>query len=226
MLDPQELNAYLAPILLGAGLNAQQAAGVVFAMSQIPLATATWEQAPTGSPTDLFVTYRNFGDVEIWGADLGLTLLLSNVWSVQGSYSWVSDDLFEGLGNEQVDSIGDIALNAPKNKFSAGIRYDNSRIGLGVGLKGRYVQGYPVQSGVFEGEIPGFFQLNGNVTYHLPVFTRTEVALDFRNFFACVGESTTTPSTDDGCGFGKLHQEMVGAPFIGTMISLRVRQPF
>ncbi len=226
MFDPADLNAFLAPILQGAGLSPQQAAGVVFAMGQIPLATATWEQAPTGNPTDLFLTYRNFGDVEIWGADLGLTLLLSDRWSLQGSYSWVSDDLFEGLGNEQVDSIGDIALNAPKNKGSLGVRYENSRIGLGVGLKGRYVQGYPVQSGVFEGSIPGFFLLNGNITYHLPTFTRTEIALDFRNFFACVGQSTTTPSIDDGCGFGKLHQEIVGAPFIGSMISLRVRQPF
>lgn len=226
MYDPADLNAYLAPILQGAGLSPQQAAGVVFAMGQIPLATATWEQTPPGNPTDLFLTYRNFGDVEIWGADLGLTFLLSNVWSLQGSYSWVSDDLFEGLGNKQVDNIGDIALNAPKNKGSLAIRYDNSRIGLGVGLKGRYVQGYPVQSGVFEGEVPGFFLLDGNVTYHLPVFTRTEIALDFRNFFSCVGESSTSPAVEDGCGFGKLHQEIVGAPFIGSMISMRLRQRF
>jgi hypothetical protein len=50
--------------------------------------------------------------------------------------------------------------------------------------------------------------------------------LDFRNFFSCVGDSSEDPSVSSGCGFGKTHQEIVGAPFIGSMISLRVRQPF
>jgi iron complex outermembrane receptor protein len=226
MLDPQSLGAYLLPILQGAGVPLPDALLLVGAMSNVPLATATWIETPQGSPTDLFLTYRNFGNVELWGADFGLTFLLSDLWSLSGSYSWVSDDLFIGLGNEQVDSIGDIALNAPKNKGMLGVQYSNQRLGLGVGLKGRYVQGYPVQSGVFEGDIPKFTVFDANIYYTLPVSTRTELVLDFRNFFSCTGQSTEDPSVADGCGFGRTHQEIIGAPFIGSMFSLRVRQPF
>ncbi len=226
MLDPQSLGAYLLPILQGAGVPLEDALLLVGAMSNVPLGTATWEQTPSGSPTDLFLTYRNFGDVEIWGVDVGVTWLLSDLWSLSGSYSHVSDDLFIGLGNAQVDSIGDVALNAPTNKGMLGIEYRNARLGLGIGLRGRYVEGFPVQSGVFEGDIPSFGMADANIAYTLPVSTRTELVLDLRNFFSCVGDSSEDPGVSSGCGFGKTHQEIVGAPFIGSMISLRVRQPF
>jgi iron complex outermembrane receptor protein len=226
MLDPQSLGQYLLPILQGAGVPLENALLITGALAQVPLGTATWVETPTGSPTDLYLTYRNFGDVDLWGADFGLTFLLTDIWSLSGSYSWVSEDLFIGLGNAQVDSIGDIALNAPMNKATLGVLYDNQRLGLSVGLKGRYVQGYPVQSGVFVGDIPGFTVLDANIGYTLPVSTRTELVFDFRNFFSCTGESTEDPNVASGCAFGRTHQEIIGAPFIGSVISLRVRQPF
>jgi iron complex outermembrane receptor protein len=226
LLDGADLAAYLGPYLSGAGLTPEQITGIIVLMSQVPLATAGWQQAPEGAETDLFLTYRNFGDVNLWGIDLGLTFLLTDVWSVSGSYSYVSDDLFVGLGNAQVDSIGDVALNAPQNKGTLGVNYDNQRLGLSFGLKGRYVQGYPVQSGVFAGDVPEFTVLDASIGYTLPVSFRTELVLDFRNFFSCVGESTSDPTVESGCGFGRTHQEIVGAPFIGSVITLRVRQPF
>jgi iron complex outermembrane receptor protein len=225
LLDGGDVLTYLNATV-GGILTEEQIQGIAVLMSQVPLGTASWEQAPTGSETDLFLTYRNFGDVDLWGVDLGLTFLITDVWSLSGSYSYISDDFFVGLGNEQVDSIGDVALNAPKNKGSLGIHYDNRRLGLSIGLTGRYVQGYPVSSGVFIGDIPEFTILDANIGYTLPVVTRTEVVVDFRNFYSCVGDSTEDPTVESGCGFGRTHQEIIGAPFIGSVISLRVRQPF
>jgi iron complex outermembrane receptor protein len=223
MLDAADLRDFLEGPLTLAGLSPSEQATIIAGLATMPLATATWQQAPLSSPTDIFLTYRNFGDVDIWGLDLGLTWLMSDLWSASGSYSWVSDDLFIGLGNSQVDSIGDIALNAPMHKAMLGIDYNNSRLGLGVGLRGRYVAGFPVQSGVFVGEVPYFQTLDANIAYTMPVSTRTELVLNFRNFFSCVGASAVQ---EKGCSFTRTHQEIVGAPYIGSVISLRVRQPF
>jgi iron complex outermembrane receptor protein len=174
----------------------------------VPLGTVTWEQTPSSNPTDLFVTYRNFGDVDLWGADLGLTLLLTDELSFTGSYSYVSDNFFAGLGSAKVDSIGDIALNAPRNKGTLAGHYRNQRLGIALELRGRYIDSYPVNSGVFVGRVPSFTLVDANINYTLPIATATQVALTVNNIF------------DDE------HQEMVGAPFVGRMAMLRVTQSF
>ena len=87
------------------------------------------------------LTYRNYGDISLNGLDLNLlTYYLSPSWNFGANYSFVSKDLFEN-----VDGLGDIALNAPKNKFGASVQYLNANLGLGVGLRTRFVAGFPVK---------------------------------------------------------------------------------
>ncbi len=207
-MNPQGLAAFLEGPLLAAGVPPAQVPQLIGALANVPLGTVTWEQTPSSNPTDLFVTYRNFGDVDLWGADLGLTLLLTDELSFTGSYSYVSDNFFAGLGSAKVDSIGDIALNAPRNKGTLAGHYRNQRLGVAIELRGRYIDSYPVNSGVFVGRVPSFTLVDANINYTLPIATATQVSLTVNNIF------------DDE------HQEMVGAPFVGRMAMLRVTQSF
>ncbi len=198
--------------LSAAGLPPDQIATLLVVLSNVPLGSVVPEQVPVSNPTDIYVTYRNFGDVDFFGLDLGLTLLLTDQFSVSGSYSlqcgWIdSDNTCENFF-PNLDNIGDIALNAPRNKATLAGNYRNARVGLRAEVRGRYVDSYPVSSGVFEGQITSFTLVDANVSYTLPFQTATEVTLTATNIF------------DDK------HQEMVGAPFLGRMLMLRVTQSF
>jgi len=65
-----------------------------------------------------------------------------------------------------------------------------------------------VTSGVYSGYVPSFVLFDANVTYALPIATATELTLTSTNIF------------------DEQHQEMVGAPFLGRTLTLRVRQSF
>jgi len=133
--DPQDLAAFL----VGSGIPAETAPLLVALMGNVPLGTATWEQVPGAHPTDLYVTYRNFGDVDVYGVDLGLTLLLTDEISFSGSYSltcgWIDSDNQCVNFFPNLDNIGDVALNSPRNKATLSGAYRNPRIGLGFELR-------------------------------------------------------------------------------------------
>ncbi|HEX9754985.1 MAG TPA: TonB-dependent receptor, partial [Gemmatimonadales bacterium] len=96
---------------------------------------------------DVFLTYRNFGEVNLWGADLAVDYLFGgDRWSVSATYSWVSDDFFP---RSDVGGPTDIALNASKSKGSVTGRYRTEDNGFSAEVRGRYVKGFPVNSGVF-----------------------------------------------------------------------------
>lgn len=206
--NPQDLAAFL----LGSGVPAANVPLLVALMGNVPLGTATWEQVPAEHATDLYLTYRNFGDVDVWGVDFGLTFLLTDQISLSGSYSltcgWIDSDKKCKNFFPNLDNIGDVALNSPRNKAMLSGAYRNTRMGFGVELRGRYVDSYPVNSGVYSGYIPSFVLFDANVSYALPIATATELTLTGTNIF------------------DEQHQEMVGAPFIGRTLMLRLRQSF
>src|SRR6185436_1662190 len=91
----------------GAGLLAPQIAG-------IPLGTITPEEgAPDQSA--IILAYRNYGEVVLYGYDIGLQVGIANGLSLNGSLSYVDKNYFANL-----DNVADLALNAPKFKFSLG----------------------------------------------------------------------------------------------------------
>ena len=225
--NPVELAAWITPFLQGAGVPGDQIPNLILGLSQMPLATATWTETPVSNPSDTYLTYRNFGNVDLWGIDLGLTFLLGRAWTISGSYSlncgWISSDdkcvnFFPNLSG-----VDDVALNAPNNKGMLSVGWRNPRIGLGIELRGRYTESYVVSSGVYEGDIPSFTLLDANINYALPIATATELTLTATNFFSCVGG---TEDASSSCGFRDLHQEMIGAPFLGRMLLLRISQTF
>jgi len=168
----------------------------------IPLGTVTPVNT-VGDPYDIFLTYRNFGTVDLWGADLGATFLVTDQLSFTGTYSVVDRNLFRNQ-----DGIADIALNAPMNKATLSANYRNPRLGLAVEVRGRYVDRFPMNSGVFVGVVDSYTLLDANVTYAMPFSPTTEVSLAGTNVL------------------DERHAEFVGAPELGRLVFVRVRQTF
>ena len=68
--------------------------------------------------------YRNFGNLNVWGSDLGAEFLLPMGFSMAGTYSYVNKNLFP---KSEVGGVQDISLNAPANKHSFAVRYERKQ---------------------------------------------------------------------------------------------------
>ena len=167
----------------------------------IPFGTVTPEQA--ADPNAIMLTYRNYGDISLNGLDINFTYYLNPSLSFGANYSFVSKDLFEN-----VEGLGDIALNAPKNKFGASVQYLNTDLGLGVGVRTRFVAGFPVRSGVYVGEIESYYTIDLNAGYELPIGPRPRLSLTVQNLL------------------DRRHQQFIGSPEIGRLSMVRLTQTF
>lgn len=127
----------------------------------IPFGTVSPEQA--WDPTAVLLTYRNFGEITLYGLDLAFGYYPGESWNLTGGYSFVSDDFFPNL-----DGIDDIALNAPKHKFNVGGSWRLPRYDLGLGARLRYTGGFPMSSGVYAGDVDANTTLDAQARYDLP----------------------------------------------------------
>lgn len=204
-LDPASTAAFvqsrLAGALQGGLVTPAQVQAIIEGMAAIPTGTVTPDQA-TGS--DLLLTYRNFGDVSLWGSDMGIEAQLDDQWRVGGTFSWVSEECFDFGGGGLCRGPLDIALNAPTVKGSLMARYHNGGIGLTVDGRARFLDGFPMNSGAFVGDVSGYGTLDVNVGYQLPIANAPTVTLSAFNVF------------------DNVHREFVGAPQIGRLLLLRL----
>ena len=196
----QALLAFDAPAQGGNG-NGSPVDELVKVIASIPYGTVTPEQA--ADPNAVMLTYRNYGDISLNGLDLNFTYYLNPSLSFGANYSFISKDLFEN-----VDGLGDIALNAPKNKFGASVQYINADLGLGVGLRTRFVAGFPVRSGVYIGELESYYTIDLSAGYELPIGPRPRLSLTVQNLL------------------NRKHQQFIGAPEIGRLSMVRLTQTF
>ena len=167
----------------------------------IPFGTVTPEQA--ADPNAIMLTYRNYGDISLNGLDLTFTFYLNPSLSFGANYSFISKDLFE-----DVDGLGDIALNAPKNKFGANVQYVNTDLGFGVGLRTRFVAGFPVRSGVYVGELESYYTVDLDAGYQIPIGPSPRISLTVQNLL------------------NRKHQQFIGSPEIGRLSMVRLTQTF
>lgn len=165
----------------------------------IPFGTVTPEEA--ADPNALLLTYRNYGEISLQGIDASMTYYLNPSLSIGGTYSFVSKDLFE-------TDLRDIALNAPTNKFGANIQYMNANLGLGAGVRMNFVAGFPVNSGVYIGEVESYSTIDLNVGYNIPFATEPRLSLTVQNLL------------------GTEYQPFIGAPEIGRLSLVRLTQTF
>jgi len=166
--------------------------------AMIPFGTVTPEQA--SDPTAVALTYRNFGDVTVYGADLGLSWFPNRSWHITGSYSYIHRNLFEN-----VENLGDVPLNSPKHKFSGGVTYRPSRIPLTLGGKISYRGAFPMLDGVYAGPVDAYAVVDANAAYQFSAITFSVEASNLLN---------------------TKYRAFVGAPEIGRLLSAGVAVRF
>ena len=146
-LTQQFIQAGLDPATAQAQAQAQAAVLVpelAEGMARIPLGVVSSDQVGAQG-ADLIVTYRNVGDVDLWGADLGFQWFVNDRWTLAGTYSHVSDDYFEITGGTA------IALNAPKDKGTFSVAYRDVLAGFNAEGRVRYTGKFPAESAGFVG---------------------------------------------------------------------------
>ena len=205
-LDGASVAGFVATRLIGAGVPAFAATPFAAAIApnaaMIPLGTVVPDQRTN---SDLILTYRNFGDVNLWGTDIGLEAYATEELVFTGSYSWVSKECFDFNADGNCSSSADIALNAPTNKGSVGFRYDDRATGLVFGARGRFAGEFPMNSGVYVGTLDGYTVFDANVGYRVPGYEGFIVSLTVNNVF------------------DNRHQEFIGAPRMGAVGLLQVQ---
>ncbi|HUF64912.1 MAG TPA: TonB-dependent receptor, partial [Gemmatimonadaceae bacterium] len=182
-MDPATLGAFIAGVLTA---EAQQ--GRVPGPAVAPLTqgfTTTLASAPVGTVVpdqpgvdpntaltnrpDLVFTYRNIDQsINLWGSDLAIDLSLNPAWSLIGTYSYINKTTFP----EVQSGVDVLRLNAANHKGSLTTRYRNELSGWAAELRGRYVNAFPVNSGVYVGEVPVNAFLDASVSYRLPLVGR------------------------------------------------------
>jgi iron complex outermembrane receptor protein len=179
----------------------------------IPLGTITPNET-TGDPNAIYLTYRNYGDITLYGYDIGLEASVMTGLSLNGSLSYVDKNFFPNL-----DSVADLALNAPKFKFSLGAEYRDVALGLNMAARFRHVDGFPVNSGVYLGQVPGYSVVDLNLGYRLPWVEGLNLSVTAQNLLTFVEDG------EDGA-FDQLHSEFVGVAPIGRLVLARLQYEF
>lgn len=166
--------------------------------AMIPFGTVTPEQA--SDPTAVALTYRNFGDVTVYGADLGFSWFPTRSWQITGSYSYIHRNLFEN-----VENLGDVPLNSPKHKFSGGVTFRPSSMPLTLGGKVGYRGSFPMLDGVYAGPVDSYAVVDANAAYEFSGITFSVEASNLLN---------------------TKYRAFVGAPEIGRLLSAGVAVRF
>ena len=206
--DPESVAAFVTARLgpaIEAGLApAALVQELVAKMSSAPLGTIVPDQADSH---DLLLTYRNFGDVTYWGTDLALDVLLSDRLSLTGNFSFKSDECFNS-DDDDCEDVNDVALNAPSHKGSFGLKYADRATGFSAQGRVRMTAGFPVNSGVYIGEIDAYRVLDASLSYRLPFQPGTTLSVTANNLL------------------NSHHAEFVGAAPLSRFVMFRVRRDF
>ncbi len=208
-LDGTAVAGYVAGRLAANGVPGDVAAQVGAGMGQtvgmVPLGTVAPDQR---TDPDLILTYRNFGDVSMWGTDLGFEAFVTDRLALTGSYSFVSEECFDFDEDGDCTGSQDVSLNAPAHKGAVGARYSSAASGITLGGQLRMSAGFPMNSGVFVGDVDGFAVVDLNAAYRVPGYQGFIVSLTVNN------------------ALDHEHREFIGAPEVGMVALLKVQYEF
>lgn len=168
----------------------------------IPLATIG-PSGPMGG-SDILLTYRNIGDVQLWGADLSASYAATDRLSFSGSYSWVSNNFFAATQ----PGVANLSTNTPRNKALLSARFAEPAHDASVELRGRYVDGFRMVDGVWNGYVRAFTVGDLEAGAAVPGARNARFTLTVQNFA------------------NKRHSEFVSAPILGRLLLTRVQYRF
>ena len=155
LMQPQQLAGYLVPRLtlafVAAGMPPAQAQATATAVAtqivRVPGAVVTSPDVPA-TASDLIATYRNYGEVKLWGIDVGAAFFLTETLQISGTASFVSDDHFR----LELDGVPQfVTLNAPSRKANLALTYRNPDNGFNGELRVRHNSEFPVNSAGYVG---------------------------------------------------------------------------
>lgn len=197
--DASSLTGYLTTFM-----PADQAAGLAGGIAAIPVGTVAPEESGVTNPANIVLTWVNFpGDITLYGGDLSVAFHPGPRWQLAGQYAYVSDHFFPRDGR----LLEDIALNAPKHKLSGSVRYAGAD-GWSGQVRVRFVDGFPVRSGAYSGDVEAYWTADVNAAWSLPFSPGTRLTASVSNVF------------------DNRHQEYVGAPQIGRLAQVQLMQSF
>jgi iron complex outermembrane receptor protein len=206
----QALAQQLVPVIGQAAFTALTTS-IITGMASVPLATVV-PDSPLTQTGDMFLTYRNFGKLDLWGTDLSFDYLLSDRWSISGMWSHVSDDFFSA---EEVDGPTDVALNATSDKVAFTGRYRQGVYGLAAEAGVRYTKGFPVNSGVYVTE------LNSDGTRRsIPDWTVVDAQVSYRFKFGLMASLVAQNL------FNENYATFVGIPQLGRLVLTKLQYQF
>jgi outer membrane receptor for ferrienterochelin and colicins len=174
--------------------------------AQIPYGTVSPEQAY--DPTAVLLTYRNFGDVTLYGMDLSVGWYPTDDLNLTANWSVVDDDLFAFPNFAGSGDTVNVALNAAKQKAKVGVDYRIPGLDLRLGARVRYNSGFPQDSGVYAGDVDAYTLVDLSARYALPFDERLHVLLNVDN------------------AFDSAYQAFVGAPEVGRLTYLQLGVDF
>ena len=186
-----QIGAYLASFGL---LPPDVIAQVAGTMAALPLGVVTPEGV-TVEEAPILLTYRNFGNINLFGADIAAEFQPTPEWYVSLTASFVSDDSFDAGGLP-------VALNAPTFKTALGGGYIAMDSGFMGELKWRYIDGFPASSGVYDGFVDSYAPLDLMAGWRF----RQGVSLQL----------TVTNLLDES------YQTFPGTPYLGRMLLARI----
>jgi len=189
-LNGQDIAAYLA----GSGFSPEEIGLIAPAIARIPIGVLTPEGV-TVEAAPLLLTYRNFGTINLFGADIAAEFQPTPEWFLNLTMSFVSDDEFDAGGLP-------VALNAPKFKTAVGGGYAALDGGFIGELKWRYIGTFPAASGVYVGTVDSYAPLDLMAGWRF----RQGVTLQI-NVSNLLDES---------------YQSFPGTPFLGRMVLARI----
>jgi len=168
----------------------------------IPLATV----GPTGprGGSDILLTYHNVGDVKLWGTDLSAEFAATDYLSFSGSYSWVNQNFFAASGSGEAD----LSTNTPRNKGLLAARFRQSSRDLSVEFRGRYVDGFRMVDGVWNGNVDAFTVADLEAGIAIPDVRSARFTVTVQNLA------------------DRRHSEFVAAPILGRLLLTRLQYQF
>ncbi|MEN9282095.1 MAG: hypothetical protein RL594_1030 [Bacteroidota bacterium] len=213
-LNGSDVTAYLKPIVKGAlmqqGMPDAQAEAtatlVCNAYASVPVGTVSPNETPHKG--DILLAYRNYGQLSYFGSDFAFTYELSPSWSLSGSATYMSQNVFAGEDLGDGAGTDTIALNAPKYKSALGVMHRNADLGLNVGLQWRWVDGFRMNSGVYVGDVNAYHMLDLTAQYVIPGVEGLSLNVSATNLL------------------DHRVQQFVGAAAIGRMVSGRLTYTF
>ncbi|MDA0329948.1 MAG: TonB-dependent receptor [Gemmatimonadetes bacterium] len=216
-LTAQFIAGGMDPAVAAATAAATAAAAVpqiAAGMAGIPVGVvSSSEVAAQGS--DLIVSYRNVGDLNLWGADLALQWFLTDEWSLTGAYSHISDDYFDADDGAPYA----VALNAPRSSGNLGLAYRNVESGFTATGRVRFSNEFPAISADFVGTSCVTGGATGGLeSMCVEAFQIVDVSLGYK-----VPNTAATLQVAVNNVFNADYRSFVGVPTIGRFAMVRVR---